>query len=52
MAAAEPAGPELSPWWKTGVIFTILVGFSVLTYIAVKAYRDAAPDEERESRFF
>jgi nitric oxide reductase subunit B len=43
MAAAEPAGPELSPWWKIGVIFTILVGFSVLTYIAVKAYRDAPP---------
>jgi nitric oxide reductase subunit B len=40
MAAAEP---ELSPWWKIGVIFTILVGFSVLTYIAVKAYRDAPP---------
>jgi nitric oxide reductase subunit B len=43
MAAAEPAAPELSPWWKIGVIFTILVGFSILTYIAVKAYRDAPP---------
>ncbi|HZE21434.1 MAG TPA: hypothetical protein VE082_05225, partial [Desulfobaccales bacterium] len=42
MAAADP-GSELSPWWKIGVIFTMLVGFSVLIYIAVKAYHDAPP---------
>jgi nitric oxide reductase subunit B len=41
--AAEQIGPELSPWWKISVIFTVLVGFSVLTFISVKAYRDAPP---------
>jgi nitric oxide reductase subunit B len=41
--AAEQIGPELSPWWKISVIFTILVGFSVLTFISVKAYHDAPP---------
>ncbi|MDQ5986902.1 MAG: nitric oxide reductase subunit B [Syntrophus sp. SKADARSKE-3] len=34
---------ETSPWWKLGVIFTLIIGFSVLTYIAYKAYRDAPP---------
>lgn len=43
MATTQHSGKELSPWWKIGVIFIILVGFSILTAIAVKAYRDAPP---------
>ncbi len=43
MATTQQTGQELSPWWKIGVIFTIFVGFSVLIFIAVKAYKDAPP---------
>ncbi len=39
----EQAGPELSPWWKIGVIFTLIIGFSVLIWIAVRSYKDAPP---------
>ncbi|MDD5168407.1 MAG: cbb3-type cytochrome c oxidase subunit I, partial [Syntrophales bacterium] len=34
---------EISPWWKQGVLFTLIIGFSVLIYIAFQAYRDAPP---------
>src|SRR5665647_1955640 len=37
------AGQELSPWWKIGVIFTLIIGFSVLIWIAVRSYKDAPP---------
>jgi nitric oxide reductase subunit B len=43
MTTPPQTGQELSPWWKIGVIFTIFVGFSVLIFIAVKAYKDAPP---------
>ncbi|MFA5183340.1 MAG: cbb3-type cytochrome c oxidase subunit I, partial [Syntrophales bacterium] len=43
MATPQQAGQELSPWWKIGTIFTVLVGFSILIFIAVIAYRDAPP---------
>ena len=43
MATAQQTGPELSPWWKIGVIFTLFAGFSVLIFIAVKAYNYAPP---------
>jgi nitric oxide reductase subunit B len=43
MATPSQTGQELSPWWKIGVIFTIFVGFSVLIFIAFKAYQDAPP---------
>ena len=43
MATTQQTGQELSPWWKIGVIFTIFVGFSVLIFITIKAYKDAPP---------
>jgi nitric oxide reductase subunit B len=43
MATTQQPGKELSPWWKIGVIFTIFVGFSILIFIAVRAYKDAPP---------
>ena len=43
MATAQQTGQELSPWWKIGVIFTLFAGFSVLIFIAVKAYNYAPP---------
>ncbi|MFA5109934.1 MAG: cbb3-type cytochrome c oxidase subunit I [Desulfobaccales bacterium] len=43
MTTPESTGSELSPWWKIGVLVTIFIGFSVLIFIAVQAYRDAPP---------
>ncbi len=34
---------NLSPWWRRGVLLTVLVGFTVLIWIAVKAGREAPP---------
>ena len=43
MVTTQQTGQEISPWWKIGVIFTIFVGFSVLIFITIKAYKDAPP---------
>ena len=34
---------EISPWWKRGAFFTMVIGFSILVFIALKAYNDAPP---------
>jgi nitric oxide reductase subunit B len=39
----EDISHELSPWWKHAAILTMVIGFSILIYIAVKAYDDAPP---------
>ena len=38
---------KLSPWWKHSVILIMIVGFTILLYIAVKSYRDAPPIPEK-----
>ena len=38
---------ELSPWWKHSVILTVVVGFSILIWLATKSYQDAPPIPER-----
>ena len=44
----NPAVPEtLSSWWKNGVILAMIAGFSVLIWLSVKSYRDAAPIPDR-----
>ncbi len=43
MATTPHTNQELSPWWKIWVIFTIFIGFSILVFIALKAYQDAPP---------
>ncbi len=43
MAMQEQAGSNLSPWWKIGVIVTMIIGFSVLIFVATLAYKDAPP---------
>jgi nitric oxide reductase subunit B len=35
--------PKLSPWWRYGVLLTLLIGFGFLIYISARAYRDAPP---------
>ena len=38
---------QLSPWWRNGVIIVIIVGFSILIGLTVRAYRDAPPVPQR-----
>src|SRR5512136_2084527 len=33
----------LSPWWRNSVILVLALGFTVLIWIAVRAYKDAPP---------
>ena len=37
----------LSPWWRYGVFFTILIGMAILIYISFSAYKEAPPIPER-----
>ena len=34
---------RLSPWWRRGVIITLLFGFTVLIWLAVRTYSDGPP---------
>src|SRR5215469_16709262 len=34
---------QLSPWWRRALILLMLMGFSVLGYLAARTYRDAPP---------
>ncbi|MBE3067120.1 MAG: hypothetical protein IMZ73_06785 [Chloroflexi bacterium] len=43
---AEDTG-QLSPWWRNGVIIVLIVGFSILIGLTVRAYRDAPPIPEQ-----
>jgi nitric oxide reductase subunit B len=38
---------KLSPWWRNSVIIILVVGFAVLTWVAVRSYKDAPPIPER-----
>jgi len=38
---------DLSPRWKFGVILTLVIGFTVLIWIAFRAYEDAPPIPEK-----
>ncbi len=37
----------LSPWWRNSVILVLALGFTVLIWIAVRAYKDAPPIPEK-----
>jgi nitric oxide reductase subunit B len=43
----ETVEEELSARWKIGVILTVIIGFSVLVWIAFLAYQDAPPIPEK-----
>ena len=34
---------ELSAWWRVGLIFTVIAGFTILIFITVKTYKDSPP---------
>ena len=42
-ATPIPTGDALSPWWRHTVILIIVLGLSVLLWLAAKTYRDAPP---------
>ncbi len=43
------ASDDLSPWWKIVAIVTMIIGFSTLILLTVKAYQDAPPIPCRSS---
>jgi nitric oxide reductase subunit B len=40
-----PSG-KLSPWWRRSVIIVLVIGFSVLIWMAIRAHHDAPPIPE------
>src|ERR1039457_3625951 len=38
---------RLSPWWRNIAILILMMGFTVLIWIAVKSYQDAPPIPEK-----
>ena len=38
---------RLSPWWRNAAILVLMMGFTVLTWIAVRCYQDAPPTPAR-----
>jgi nitric oxide reductase subunit B len=38
---------NLSPWWRNSVILVLIIGFTVLIWIAVRSYSDAPPIPEK-----
>ena len=47
MEKNPPAAEALSPWWKHAVILTMVLGFTVLIWLAVRSYQDAPPVPDR-----
>ncbi len=37
----------LSPWWRNSVIIVLVIGFSVLIWMAIRAHKDAPPIPEK-----
>jgi nitric oxide reductase subunit B len=55
-ATGEPVSPEvsimpeqttLSAWWKNSLILTVVAGFTILIWLAVRTYHDAPPIPDR-----
>lgn len=47
MAERTTPVETLSPWWRNSVILVLVLGFTVLIWIAVRSYRDAPPIPDR-----
>src|SRR5512135_2745336 len=43
MPDKDISSESLSPWWRNSVILVLALGFTVLIWISVRAYRDAPP---------
>ena len=38
---------KLSPWWKHSLLLTLVVGLTILIWLAVRTYQDAPPIPDR-----
>ncbi len=38
---------RLSPWWRHGVVLTMVIGFTILIWLSIRTYQDAPPIPER-----
>ncbi|WP_298438252.1 nitric-oxide reductase large subunit [Geobacter sp.] len=47
MAGRTTPIEALSPWWRNSVILVLVLGFTVLIWIAVQSYQDAPPIPDR-----
>src|SRR5512137_416036 len=47
MPGKDISSDALSPWWRNSVILVLALGFTVLIWIAVRAYKDAPPIPEK-----
>ena len=47
MPDQEQTSFELSPRWRLGVLISVLIGLAILSWIAVRAYREAPPIPEQ-----
>ena len=47
MQTVGTGSEKLSLWWKNAVILTVILGFTILLWVAGRAYRDAPPIPDR-----
>ncbi|HYA93205.1 MAG TPA: nitric-oxide reductase large subunit [Thermodesulfobacteriota bacterium] len=46
MGERDTPSEKLSPWWRRSVIIVLVIGFSVLIWMAIRAHHDAPPIPE------
>jgi nitric oxide reductase subunit B len=46
MVEKNAPSEKLSPWWRRSVIIVLVIGFSVLIWMAIRAHEDAPPIPE------
>ena len=46
MESRESSPEVLSPWWRYGVVLTIILGITVLVFMSTQAYMNAPPIPE------
>jgi nitric oxide reductase subunit B len=46
MVEKNAPSEKLSPWWRRSVIIVLVIGFSVLIWMAIRAHQDAPPIPE------
>ncbi len=47
MQKSESSSEVLSPWWRHAVILTVILGFTILLWLAARTYKDAPPIPEK-----
>src|SRR5512139_3037216 len=47
MAESDTSLERLSPWWRKSVVLVLVMGLTILIWMAVRAHRDAPPIPEK-----